>query len=83
MDRNKQESILKDLKTTVKFVRIAKTMLENIKNDIAEDNDKSMLVKRLENYIQPLDNMSNEWNEILVDEFKYEQKIPGCQLKLF
>ena len=83
MNRNKQESILKDLKTAVKFVRIAKTMLENIKNDIAEDNDKSMLVKRLENYIQPLDNMSNGWNEILVDEFKCEQKIPGCQLKLF
>ena len=83
MNKEKQNSVLKDLKTAVKFVRITKTMLENIKNDIAEDNDKSILVKRLENYIQPLDNMSNAWNEILVDEFKYEQKMPGCQLKLF
>ena len=83
MNSNKQESILKDLKTVVKFIRIAKTMLDNIKNDVAEENDKSVIVNRLDNYVQTLGTMSEGWNDFLIDEFKYEQKIPGCQLKLF
>jgi hypothetical protein len=83
MNKEKQNSVLKDLKTAVKFIRIAKTMMDNIKNDIAEENDKSVIINRLDNHIQSLESMSNSWNDCLVDEFKYEQKMPGCQLKLF
>lgn len=83
MDKDKQNSVLKDLKTAVKFIRIAKTMLDNIKNDVAEENDKSVIINRLDNHIQSLESMSNSWSDCLVDEFKCEQKMPGCQLKLF
>ena len=83
MNKEKQNSVLKDLKTAVKFIRIAKTMLDNIKNDIAEENDKSVIINRLDNHIQSLESMSNSWDDCLADEFKYEQKMPGCQLKLF
>lgn len=83
MEYDEQKEIVKDLKTSVKFIRIAKTMLENIKAIVAEDDDKSVIIERLDNYIQNLDNMSESWNSNLIEEFKSEQLMPGCQLKLF
>lgn len=83
MEYNKQKEIVKDLKTSVKFIRIAKTMLENIKTIVAEDDDKSAIIERLDNHIQDLDKMSESWNSNLIEEFKSEQLMPGCQLKLF
>ncbi len=83
MEYDEQKEIVKDLKTSVKFIRIAKTMLENIKTIVAEDDDKSVIIERLDNYIQNLDNMSESWNSNLIEEFKSEQLMPGCQLKLF
>lgn len=83
MEYDEQKEIVKDLKTSVKFIRITKTMLENIKTIVAEDDDKSVIIERLDNYIQNLDNMSESWNSNLIEEFKSEQLMPGCQLKLF
>lgn len=83
MEYDEQKEIVKDLKTSVKFIRIAKTMLENIKTIVAEDDDKSVIIERLDNYIQNLDTMSESWNSNLIEEFKSEQLMPGCQLKLF
>lgn len=83
MEYEEQKEIVKDLKTAIKFIRIAKTMLDNIKTHIAEENDQSIMVGRLDNYIKPLDNMSEGWDSFLVEEFKTEQLMPGCQLKLF
>lgn len=83
MEYDEQKEIVKDLKTSVKFIRIAKTMLENIKTIVAEDDDKSVIIERLDNYIQNLDKMSESWNSNLIEEFKSEQLMPGCQLKLF
>lgn len=83
MEYDEQKEIVKDLKTAVKFIRIAKTMLDNIKTHIAEENDQSVMVSRLDNYIKPLDNMSDGWDSLLIEEFKTEQMMPGCQLKLF
>ena len=83
MEYDEQKEIVKDLKTSVKFIRIAKTMLDNIKTIVAEDDDKSVIIERLDNYIQNLDKMSESWNSNLIEEFKSEQLMPGCQLKLF
>lgn len=83
MEYNEQTEIVKDLKTSIKFIRIAKTMMENIKIQIAEDNDKSVIIERLDNHISTLNTMSDSWDDMFVEEFKTEQLMPGCQLKLF
>ena len=79
MDRNKQESILKDLKTIKKFLKISKTMLTNIGN---ENQESKVLTLTANTTTIELDKLVNIIDS-QIDEFKYEQKIPGCQLKLF
>jgi hypothetical protein len=79
MDRNKQESILKDLKTIKKFLKISKTMLTNIGN---ENQESKVLALTANTTTIELDKLVNIIDS-QIDEFKYEQKIPGCQLKLF
>ena len=83
MEYDEQKEIVKDLKTAVKFIRIAKTMLDNIKTHVAEENDQSVIIGRLDDYVNTLDTMSEGWDNLLVEEFKTEQLMPGCQLKLF
>lgn len=79
MDRNKQESILKDLKTIKKFLKISKTMLTNIGN---ENQESKVLALTANTTTIELDKLVNIIDS-QIDEFKHEQKIPGCQLKLF
>lgn len=79
MDRNKQESILKDLKTIKKFLKISKTMLTNIGNDSQESKVLALTANTTTIELDKLVNIIDSQ----IDEFKYEQKIPGCQLKLF
>lgn len=79
MDRNKQESILKDLKTIKKFLKISKTMLTNIGNDNQESKVLALTANTTTIELDKLVNIIDSQ----IDEFKYEQKIPGCQLKLF
>jgi len=79
MDRNKQESILKDLKTIKKFLKISKTMLTNIGNDNQESKVLDLTANTTTIELDKLVNIIDSQ----IDEFKYEQKIPGCQLKLF
>lgn len=83
MEYDEQKEIVKELKTAVKFIRIAKAMLDNIKTHVAEENDQSVIISRLDNYVNTLDTMSEGWDNLLVEEFKTEQLMPGCQLKLF
>ena len=79
MDRDKQESILKDLKTVKKFLKISRTMLANMGND---NQDSKVLALTADTTSVELDKLINVVDS-QIDEFKYEQKIPGCQLKLF
>ena len=58
-------------------------MMDRIKTQIAEDNDASVLVTKLDGHTQTLDTMASGWDENLIEEFKTEQLMPGCQLKLF
>lgn len=82
MDSDKQKEVLKDMRTAAKFLRIGKTMLENIKNDIAEDNDQSDLVSILECYLNPLRLISDNIDTTVIEKFKTEEMMPGCQLAL-
>ena len=70
------------MRTAAKFLRIGKTMLENIKNDIAEDNGQSDLVSILECYLNPLRLISDNIGITVIEMFKTEQGMPSRQLTL-
>ena len=82
MDNDKQKETIKKMRTAAKFLRIGKTMLENIKNDIAEDNGQSDLVSILECYLNPLRLISDNIDTTVIEKFKTEGMMPGCQLAL-
>ena len=82
MDSDRQKKVLKDVRTAAKFLRIGKTMIENIKSDIAEDNDQSDLVLILEYYLRPLRLISDNIDTTVIEKFKTEEMMPGCQLAL-
>jgi hypothetical protein len=83
MECTQQKEILKDLTTAVKFIRIAKTMLNNIKTKVYEENPNSLIADRLNNYVECLEGLSKGWNDYMIEEFKSQQKMSGAQLKLF
>lgn len=82
MDNNPQKEVLKDMKTAAKFIRIGRTMLENIKKHIAENSDQSSLVSILECYLEPLRLISDNIDTTVIEKFKTEKSMPGCQLAL-
>ena len=82
MDSDRQKKVLKDMRTAAKFLRIGKTMLENIKNDIAEDNDQSDLVDIIECYLRPVRLITDNIDTTVIEKFKTEQAMPGCQLEM-
>lgn len=82
MDSDRQKKVVKDMRTAAKFLRIGKTMLENIKNGITEDNDQSDLVFLLEWYLRPLRLISDNIDTTVIEKFKTVEMMPGCQLAL-
>jgi len=82
MDTNKQKTTVKNLRTAIKFVRISKTMLENARNDILEDNAESDLADRIAEHVAALSEISDTFDYTVVEKFKTEQLMPGCQLEL-
>lgn len=82
MDHTKQIETLKNIKTAAKFVRIAKTMFENVRNGISEDNGRSETLGRIDGYIASLSIISGTVDTAVAEKFKTEQFMPGCQFEL-
>ena len=82
MDINKQKDAVKNLRTAIKFIRISKTMLENARNGILEDNAESVLPGRIAEHIAALSEISDTFDDTVVEKFKTEQLMPGCQFEL-
>lgn len=82
MEINDYKQIMKDLKTALKFARIARTMLTDIANKIAEDNPQTTVAPKLLAAAEEIDKRCANV-ELATEDFKTEQKVPGCQLSLF
>lgn len=82
MKTQKQKETLGNIKTAAKFVRIARTMLSKVRDTIAEDGIESKVVSRLDNYIGQLSAISDTIDDSVVEGFKTEQRMTGCQLAL-
>lgn len=82
MDINKQKDAVKNLRTALKFIRISKTMLENVRNSMFEDNTRSDTSARIGEYIATLSVISDTFDTAVVEKFKTEHSMPGCQFEL-
>lgn len=82
MEINDCKKIMQDLKTALKFARIARTMLNNIADKITEDNPNTSVAPVLHAAAAELESRCNTV-ELATEDFKTEQQVPGCQLSLF